>query len=77
MRSLLRALGREVKARREQLGLSQDEFALRAGLHRTYISDIEHGKRNVTVDVLKRLSDALECDPSTLVSRAEKLMNKR
>jgi hypothetical protein len=39
--------GFAVTDRREALGLTREEFATRAGIHRTYLSDIEHGPRNV------------------------------
>ena len=68
---LLAALARVVQARRELLGFSQEEVARRAGLHRTYISDIERGARNLSVRSLSRLAEALETKPSALVHAAE------
>jgi transcriptional regulator with XRE-family HTH domain len=56
---ILRALAAVVRSRREQLGISQEELAYRAGLHRTYISDIERGSRNIAVKNLVRLAHAL------------------
>ena len=55
----LMALGREVRRRREALGLSQEEVAERSGLHRNYIGGIERGERNVGVKALFRLADGL------------------
>jgi len=46
------------KLRREK-GLSQEAFADEAGLHRTYISDIERGARNPTISVVDKLARAL------------------
>lgn len=56
----LHAVALKVRTQREELGISQEELALRAGLHRTYISDIERGSRNIALKNLLRLADALE-----------------
>ena len=48
--------GFAVKDRREALGLTQEEFAAWAGLHRTYLSDIERGMRNVSLINIERLA---------------------
>jgi len=44
---------------RNQLGISQENFAERAGLHRTYISAIECGKRSIALDNVQKIADAL------------------
>lgn len=54
------AFARVVRARREELGMSQEELAHRAGLHRTYISDLERGARNIALTNIVRLANALE-----------------
>jgi transcriptional regulator with XRE-family HTH domain len=51
-----------------ELGLSQEELAERAGLHRTYISSLEQGRRNVAVHNVVRLAEALDLDPADLVA---------
>ena len=53
-------LGRNVRRLREEKGWSQEDYADRAGIHRTYVSDIERGKRNPTVTVVERLAKPLE-----------------
>jgi transcriptional regulator with XRE-family HTH domain len=63
----LREFGRRVRQRRLELALSQEELAERADLHRTYISSLEQGRRNVAVRNLVRLAEALEFDPAELV----------
>lgn len=57
--------------RREALGISQEELSKRSGLHRTYISDVERGARNVSLKNMGRLSVALEVTPSVLMRWAE------
>jgi transcriptional regulator with XRE-family HTH domain len=49
---LLVALGKTIRERRVALGMSQEELAERSGLHRTYISDVERGIRNLTIGAL-------------------------
>ena len=54
------AVALRVRERRLELGISQEELAVRAGLHRTYVSDIERGNRNIAITNVVRLADALE-----------------
>ncbi len=61
--------GRRMRARREELGLSQDDLAGRCGLHRTYIGSVERGERNVSLVNIVRIADALEVDAGRLVRR--------
>jgi transcriptional regulator with XRE-family HTH domain len=58
--------GFAVKDRREVLGLTQEELAERAGIHRTYLSDIERGTRNISLLNIERLSSALSMTISEL-----------
>jgi transcriptional regulator with XRE-family HTH domain len=57
--SLKAAIAEAVKARRAELGLSQEEIAERAGLDRTYVSGVERQRRNITIETLARLAAAL------------------
>ena len=52
--------GTSVRAWRSRLGISQEELAGRAGLHRTYICDVERGARDVTLQSIEKLAQALE-----------------
>jgi CheY-like chemotaxis protein len=58
--------GKEVRAWRGRLGISQEELAERAGLHRTYVSDIERGARNVSLGSVERLARAFSLPVATL-----------
>ncbi|MEQ8998825.1 MAG: helix-turn-helix transcriptional regulator [Coleofasciculus sp. B1-GNL1-01] len=58
--------GLAVKQRRRELGISQEELSFRAGLHRTYISDIERGSRNPSLENIDKLAKALEISISAL-----------
>lgn len=60
------AFGERVRELRQQLGMSQEAFAHHADFDRTYISGIERGIRNPTLDVIYRLADALECPVTRL-----------
>ena len=68
---LLLAISHLVRERRESLGLTQEELAHKAHLHRTYISDIERGARNLSVRSLISLADALGIGVSDMVQVAE------
>jgi CheY-like chemotaxis protein/DNA-binding XRE family transcriptional regulator len=63
-------LGVAIKTQRTSLDISQEELAYRAGLHRTYISDLERGVRNPSVDSIGKLARALEVSVSDLFEKA-------
>ena len=58
--------GAAIKTWRNRLGISQEELGARAGLHRTYISDIERGARNVSLESVEKLAGALNVSISSL-----------
>ena len=60
-------LARNVRRLRTATGLSQEELAVRSGLHRTYISSVERGQRNVSVENIFALAQALGCEPQDLL----------
>ena len=59
--------GELVRQLREKRGLSQEELADNASLHRTHISLIERGQRSVRIETVERLAIALRVQPSALM----------
>lgn len=65
-------LGEELRKARERAGMTQEQLSFAAGLHRTYISQLERDKKSPTLDVLFRLCGALGTPASRLIARVEK-----
>jgi transcriptional regulator with XRE-family HTH domain len=65
--SICTRLGLNVRRLREQKGWSQEDYADRAGINRTYVSDIERGKRNPTVTVVEKLAAPLNVSAGSLL----------
>ncbi len=63
--------GTELRKLREKAGLSQEQLADRAGVHRTYVSLLERNKKSPTLDVLFRLCKALCFPAAKLIARVE------
>jgi transcriptional regulator with XRE-family HTH domain len=64
----LRAIISEtLKQYRALRGLSQEELATLAGVNRTFVSQIERQQKNVSIDSLRRLANALQCEVHTLL----------
>ena len=63
-------LGANVRRLRAEKGWSQEDYADRAGIHRTYVSDIERGKRNPTITVVEKLAKPLGVKAGDLLDRA-------
>jgi transcriptional regulator with XRE-family HTH domain len=63
--------GFAVRSRREELSLTQEALADRARIHRTYLSDVERGTRNVSLVNVELLAQALEMSLSELFRRVE------
>ena len=51
--------GKNVQVARQVLGISQEELAFRAGLHRTYIGMVERAERSISLQNAKKIADAL------------------
>jgi CheY-like chemotaxis protein/DNA-binding XRE family transcriptional regulator len=69
--------GATVRGWRNRLGISQEKLAERANLHRTYVSDVERGTRNVSLESIGRLARALEISISALFPQLEAHGRKR
>ncbi|MDR3458132.1 MAG: response regulator [Verrucomicrobiae bacterium] len=66
-----KSFGETVKKLRNHLGISQEDLAERADLHRTYISDVERGSRNLSLENIERLAHALEVSVAALFAAKE------
>ncbi|AYF87519.1 XRE family transcriptional regulator [Pseudomonas sp. DY-1] len=66
--SLRRQFGHRIRELREGKGMNQEAFADKCGFARTYMSRIETGGANPSLDAIKVLADALEVDLSTLLA---------
>ncbi len=66
----LQRLGHALRTRRSALGFSQESFADKIEMHRTYYSAIERGEKNITVSMLERVADGLGVRPSALMAEA-------
>ncbi|MCQ2348868.1 MAG: helix-turn-helix domain-containing protein [Paludibacteraceae bacterium] len=71
--NLQERIGQAIVQLRKQKNLSQEQLALQADSDRRYMSDIENGKRNVSIDILERISKVLEKKVSELLVIAEKI----
>jgi transcriptional regulator with XRE-family HTH domain len=58
--------GKMVRSLRTAKGISQEKLAFACGLHRTYISDIERGTRNISIDNIQKIAAALDVNPKDL-----------
>ena len=68
---IIRIFGTNVKQYRLQLGLSQEAFAEKCGMHRTYISAIECFRRSISLENIQRIADALEVEAYQLLLKKE------
>lgn len=65
---ILKRFGANVRERRIVLGLSQEELAARAGVHRTYIGMVERAEKNVTLRNIERIAKALNMSVESLLA---------
>jgi transcriptional regulator with XRE-family HTH domain len=71
------AFGRRVRELRDRLGLSQEELAERAGLHRNYIGGIERGERNVAILNVVKLAAGLDTSVAELFKPFDRVPKRR
>jgi len=63
----LQVVGQKIREVRQNLGLSQEKFALVCKLDRTYISDVERGERNISLLNLRKIAKALQVPVNTIL----------
>ena len=66
-------LGKVIVQLRKKEGISQETLALNAGIDRKYMSDIENGKRNISIDIIERLSKFFNTSISSLFLMVEEM----
>lgn len=64
---ILIKFAKRVREERKKLGLSQEEFAAKAGFHRTYIGMIERAERNITLSNIEKIAKAIHTKVSALL----------
>ena len=64
-------LGDAIRALRNEAGMSQESLAEKTGLHRTYIGSVERGERNISLQNMIRIADALDTQASNLLAEAD------
>lgn len=69
--STLYCFGHTVRRLREHKGISQEKLAALCNLHRTYLSDVELGKRNISLENIEKIAFALEMSISQLFMEVE------
>ena len=69
--SLQSNIGKAIRALRSQKGASQEKLALETGIGRRYMSDIENGRRNVSLEIIEKLAEFFEINPSEFVKKIE------
>ncbi len=67
-KTTLEKFGEKVREERHKLGLSQEELASRAGVHRTYIGMIERAEKNITLENIEKVARALKINISDLLT---------
>lgn len=71
--SVLLKYGQAIRSIRQSKNISQEQLADLSGLHRTYISDVELGKRNVSLENIEKIAYALDMNMSTIFIEVEKI----
>ena len=69
--SLQKSLGITLKALRAEKGVSQEKLALSTGIDRRYMSDIENGRRNISLEIIEKLAEYFDMKVSEFVRKIE------
>ena len=64
--------GQVIRRNRTKLGMSQEAFAEKAGIHRTYVSSIELGKVGISISIAQKLAEALGLRLSKVIQEVER-----
>ena len=72
MPTLRLRLGHAIRRLRKDAGYSQESFADRCGVHRTYMGSVERGATNISLDNIERIARALRLTPAQLLAEAER-----
>ena len=64
-------LAANIRQRRKERGISQQDFALEIEMDRTYVGGIERGERNVSIDNIERIAKGLEVSPDLLLKKPD------
>ena len=64
-------VGQRIKVLRKETGLSQENLAYKAEVDRTYVTDVENGRRNVSVEILERIIKGLDISFSDFFNSKE------
>ena len=70
--SLQENLGITIKALRAEKGISQEKLAISTGIDRRYMSDIENGRRNVSLEIIEKLAAFFEMKVSEFIQNVER-----
>ena len=75
-KKLLTSIGQAIRQVREDRQISQETLAAAAGLDRSYVSSVENGKRNVSIENLNRIAEGLGVSMTEVMQLAEDRMSK-
>ena len=71
MSDIAKTVGKRLRSYRLALGLSQERLAEHAGLHPTYIGQVERGEKNLTIESLEKITSALQIPMASVFERIE------
>lgn len=72
MKTIRKRFGEKIRDLRRAKGLSQEELAFRAGIHRNYLGGVERGERNPALDNIAAIAKALDITPGELLTFQKK-----